>query len=87
MILLEKQVEDLKQLTTQQNLTIRALQEESIAKSDKISALLKHGPDPKAYHGNMAMTSQLRNIGSSNFQAKPMAIRPVGELISFLNTL
>ena len=78
-ILLEKQVEDLKQLTTQQNLTIRRLQEESISKSDKISSLLKHGPGDKGYHGHMTMTAQLRNIGSSQFMAKPVAIRPIGE--------
>ena len=76
-------MEDLKQLTTQQNLTIRRLQEESIAKSDKISSLLKHGPGDKGYHGNMTMTAQLRNIGSSQFMAKPVAIRPIGEFVHY----
>ena len=39
-MILEKMVEDLKLLTSQQNLTIKELEKESLAKSNKISALI-----------------------------------------------
>ena len=45
-LVLEKMVEDMKELTRQQNLTIKQLEEESLAKSNKICSLAN--PEGKA---------------------------------------
>ena len=79
-ILLEKQVEDLQQLTSQQNLTIRRLQEESVAKSEKISSLLRSDPGKtRGYHGNISMTQQIRSIGPSQYSATPVPNKNLGK--------
>ena len=65
----ERQIQDLKLLTTQQNVTIRRLQDENIAKSDRIAALMAGGG--RGVHGNMTMTSQVRTISSSNLNIRP----------------
>jgi len=70
--ILEKQIEDLKLLTTQQSLTIKKLQEESSAKSDKISELMGVDNKSRSFHGNMTMTRQIRTISSSNFHPRPI---------------
>ena len=80
-IILEKQVEDLKMLTMQQNLTIKKLQEESIAKSDKISAMMGAADMSRDFHGNLTMTRQLRSLGPANYRAKPPPKSNLGNLL------
>jgi len=58
-------------LTTQQNITIKKLQEESIAKSDKISAMMGAEDLSRDFHGNLTMTRQLRSIAPANYRSKP----------------
>lgn len=67
---LEKQIDDFKMLTSQQSLTIRRLQEEGIAKADRITELLSGGA--RDTRGSMTMTRQLRNIGPSQLQVNPL---------------
>ena len=78
----ERQIQDLKLLTTQQNVTIRKLQDENIAKSDKISALM--GGDSsrggRGGHGNMTMSSQIRTISSSHLNIRPPPKPALGNL-------
>ena len=79
-IVLEKQVEDLKMLTTQQNITIKKLQEESIAKSDKISAMMGAADLSRDFHGNLTMTRQLRSIAPANYRSIPTPKSNLGKL-------
>ena len=67
---LEQQISDLKMLTSHQSLTIKRLQEEGIAKADRITALL--GADTRGVHGSLAMTRGLRSIGPSQLLTSPL---------------
>ena len=68
--ILEQQISDLKMLTSHQSLTIKRLQEEGIAKADRITALL--GADTRGVHGSLAMTRGLRSIGPSQLHTSPL---------------
>ena len=76
--ILETHIENLKLLTTQQSLTIKKLQEESSAKSDKISELMGVDNKSRSFHGNMTMTRQIRTISSSNFHPRPIVKSSLG---------
>ena len=67
---LEKQIEDFKMLTSQQSLTIRRLQEEGIAKADRITSLLTRGAGDT--RGSLTMTRHLRSIGPSELPVNPL---------------
>ena len=66
---LEKQIEDFKMLTSQQSLTIRRLQEEGIAKADRITELLTR--EARDTRGLLTMTRGLRHIGPTQLPVNP----------------
>ena len=66
---LEQQISDLKMLTSHQSLTIKRLQEEGIAKADRITALL--GADTRGVHGSLG-----GDLGAPLHRPQPATHRP-----------
>ena len=73
---LERQVEDLKLVTGQQQLVITRLRAEAEHRADKIAALVGAGPGTR--HATLSASGRLRNIGSSNLPTRPLPKTTLG---------